>query len=343
MKMRIELTLQQKEARAAFRAFVDREISPDANQFDQEERIPSELIRKMAECKYLAMAVPKENGGVGADMITFGLLGEELGRGCPSVGALLTVHGMVTTALARWGNPKQKAFWLPKMATGETIGAFALTEPNIGCDAKGIETVATCQADKYVLNGEKRWITFGQVADVFLVFAQADGKTTAFLVEKDAPGLSIIPLRGLLGLRASMLAELHLDGCLVSQENVVGGQGFGFVAVAMSALDLGRYSVATSCVGIGQACLEASLQYTCERKQFGVALKEHQLIREMIANMATHVKAARLLCYHAGYLKDINDQSATAETLVGSQGSQRRCPNSWRQWMRERVSRATIL
>jgi alkylation response protein AidB-like acyl-CoA dehydrogenase len=147
-------------------------------------------------------------------------------------------------------------------------------------------------------------------------FDEAHGKPVAFLVERERPGLEINPLRGLLGTRASMLAEMRLEACRVPQENRIGGLGFGFAAVALTALDLGRYSVAMGCVGIGQACLEACLQYTSQRRQFGVLLQEHQLVREMVANIATNVKAARLLCYHAGYLHDSNAPTATAETLV---------------------------
>ena len=314
--MKIELTPKQKDAQAAFRAFADEEIFPYANQFDQEERIPSELISKMARKKYLSTVLPEESGGLGLDMITFGLLNEEIGRACSSVRSLLTVHGMVSYAILRWGTQHQKEFWLPKLATGEVIAAFALTEPNVGSDAKSIETTAERQGDVYILNGRKKWITYGQIADLFLVFAQCDGKPSAFLVERNSPGLTTRPVQGLLGTRASMIAEVHLNECQVPKENLVGGLGFGFSAVALSALDLGRYSVAWGCVGIGQACLDASLKYTSERKQFGVYLKRHQLIQQMIANMVTNVRAARLLCYHAGYLKDIGDPGATMATLV---------------------------
>jgi alkylation response protein AidB-like acyl-CoA dehydrogenase len=314
--MKIELAPHQQDAKAAFRAFVDREIAPHANQFDQEERIPRELIANMAQEKYLGAVIPQENGGAGMDMITFGVLNEQVGRGCSSARSLLTVHSMVAAAILRWGRPHQKERWLPLLATGQVIGAFALTEPGVGSDAKSIETTAEQRGTAYILNGNKKWITYGQIADLFLIFAQCDGKPVAFLVESDRPGLETRPQRGLLGTRASMVAQVNLNACEVPQENRIGGLGFGFAAVALTALDLGRYSVAAGCVGIGQACLEACLQYTDGRKQFGVLLKEHQLIREMVANMVTQVKAARLLYYRAGYLKDSGDSTSTAETLV---------------------------
>lgn len=314
--MKIELTPEQQAARAEFRAFADAEIMPYADQFDCEEGLPSTLIQKMAQRKYLSTILPAEVGGLGLDMISFGLLNEEIGRACSSTRSLLTVHGMASYAILRWGTRTQKEYWLPRLAAGETIGAFALTEPNIGSDAKHIETTAERQDDVYVLNGHKKWITFGQLADLFLVMTQTEGKHSAFLVEKNTPGFTIQPMRGLLGTRASMLAELHLEGCRVPKANLIGGPGMGFGTVALSALDVGRYSVAWGCVGIGQACLEASLKYSSERKQFGAPLKSFQLIQEMIANMVAQVKAARLLCYQAGYLKDSNHPSATAETLV---------------------------
>lgn len=314
--MKIELTLQQKEAQASFRAFADKEIFPHADYFDQEQKIPAELIAKLAQKKYLSTVLPEDYGGLGLDMITFGLLNAEIGRACSSVRSLLTVHSMVSYAILRWGTQAQKERWLPKLATGEIIGAFALTEPNIGSDAKQIETTAEKQDDGFVLNGQKKWITYAQIADLFLIIAKCDGKPSAFLVERNSPGLSVEPTWGLLGTRASMLGKLHMDNCQVRKENLIGGLGFGFSTVALSALDLGRYTVAWGSVGIGQACLEASLKYSNERIQFGEPLKNHQLIKELIANMTTNVKAARLLCYAAGYLHDVGDPSATAETLV---------------------------
>jgi alkylation response protein AidB-like acyl-CoA dehydrogenase len=314
--MQIELTRQQKEDKAAFRAFVDEEIIAHANRCDREEHTPRELIEKFAQKGYLGAVLPKDWGGSGMDAITYGLLSEEIGRGCSSLRSLLTVHSMVAYALFKWGSKFQKEYWLPKLASGEVIAAFALSEPNVGSDAKSVETTAMRSGNSYVLNGQKKWITYGQIADVFLVFAQYEDKPSAFLIEKNSPGLSIKPIFGMLGVRASMLAELHLNDCQIPQENLVCRQGFGFSHVASSALDYGRYSVAWGCVGIAQACLEACLQYTSQRQQFGVYLKEHQLIQQMITEMIANVKAARLLCYQAGYLKDIGDPKSIMETSI---------------------------
>ncbi|MBW4569117.1 MAG: acyl-CoA dehydrogenase family protein [Tolypothrix carrinoi HA7290-LM1] len=314
--MKLELSAQQKNAKAEFRAFVNQEICPDAGEWDRKEFTPPKLIIKIAERGFLGAILPHEYGGQGMDMITYAILNEEIGRGCSSVRSLLTVHNMVAHALCKWGNKFQKQYWLPKFASGEMIAAFALSEPNVGSDAKSVETTATLADDAYILNGQKKWITYGQIADVFLVFAKCEGKPTAFLVEKNSPGLSVKPMSGILGVRASMSAELQFNNCHVSLENLVGKLGFGFSYIAATALDYGRYSVASGCVGIAQACLEACIKYTNERKQFGVYLKEHQLIRQMISQMIANVKAARLLCYQAGYLKDINDPNSIMETSI---------------------------
>ena len=314
--MQIELTPQQKNAQAEFRTFVDQEIVPHADGYDREECTPPMLIEKLAQRGYLGAVLPKDSGGRGMDMITYGFLNEELGRGCSSLRSLLTVHSMVSHALLKWGSKFQKEYWIPKLASGEVIAAFALSEPNVGSDAKSVETTASISGDSYVLNGKKKWITYGQIADFFLVFVQYQGKPCAFLVERNSPGLLIKPIFGMLGVRASMLAELHLNDCRIPLDNLVCRQGFGFSHVASSALDYGRFSVAWGCVGIAQACLEACIQYTSVRKQFGVYLKEHQLIRQMIAEMVVNVKAARLLCYQAAYLKDIGDPKSIMEVSI---------------------------
>ena len=314
--MQIELTSQQKEAKAKFRAFTDEEIVPYADRTDQEEYTSKEVIERVAQQGYLGAIMPKERGGSGMDMITYGLLNEEMGRGCSSVRSLLTVHSMVAQAILKWGSKFQKEHWIPKMASGEVIAAFGLSEPNVGSDAKKVETTATVSEKFYVLNGQKKWITYGQIADIFLVFAQCEGKPTAFIVEKNTPGLSVKPIFGMLGTRGSMLAQLYLNECRIPQENLVCKEGFGFSHVASSALDYGRYSVAWGSIGIAQACLEACIQYTSKRKQFDVYLKDHQLIRQIITEMITNIKAARLLCYQAGYLKEIGDSKSMMETSI---------------------------
>lgn len=312
--MNLELTPEQRALRAEVRAFVESEIAPHAGQWDREESTPRALINQLAERGWLGSMVPAEHGGKGLDMISYGVLTEEIGRGCSSIRSLLTVHDMVCRGILRWGSSPQKESWLPRLARGEILGAFALSEPNAGSDAMGIETTAVEMDGGFALDGSKKWITYGQIADLFLLFAKLDGKPTAFLVERETPGLTVTPLRGILGTRASMLAELKLEGARTS--SMVGRPGFGVSHVMGAALDQGRYSVACGSVGIAQACLEASLAYARERQQFGQPLFEHQLVRAMLSDMTANVRAARLLCMRAGWLRDTGDPGAIAETSV---------------------------
>lgn len=314
--MKLELNPQQASRRAAFRQFADAEIAPHAERFDREECIPTELIRTLGGRGYLGSIIGEEWGGSGFDFTTYGLLNEEVGRACSSVRSLLTVHDMVSLSILKWGSAGQQQTWLPKLASAERLAAFAVTEPDTGSDARSVATEAVARNGSYVLNGGKKWITFGQIADLFLVLAQCDGKPTTFLVERESPGLSVRPINGMLGVRASMLAELTFNDCEIPRENLLGRVGFGLLSAISTGLGLGRYSVAWGCVGIAQACLEACVRYTGERKQFGVFLKEHQLIRQMMSEMLVNVKAARLLCNQAGYLKETGDPREVMETFV---------------------------
>ncbi|HTQ78418.1 MAG TPA: acyl-CoA dehydrogenase family protein [Thermoanaerobaculia bacterium] len=314
--MIVELTAEQRAARAEFRAFAQAEVAPHADRFDREEAIPAELIGKLAAQRYLGSLVHPRHGGPGRGFLTYGLLTEELGKACSSVRSLLTVHDMVAHAIERWGSEAQRDRWLPLLGRGEVLGALALSEPGAGSDASGVATEARSEGDFFVLSGTKKWISFGQIAHLFLLIARAEGKPTAFLVERDSPGFSARPIHGLLGTRASMLAELSLEDCRVPRANLIGRIGFGVSHVAGAALELGRYSVAWGSVGIGQACLDASSSYATSRQQFGKPLSDHQLIRAMLSDMIVNVRAARLLCCRAGYLKERGDPGAFMEIMA---------------------------
>ncbi|HEX9945443.1 MAG TPA: acyl-CoA dehydrogenase family protein [Thermoanaerobaculia bacterium] len=314
--MKLELSAEQRAARAEFRAFAAAEVAPHADRWDREGAIPPELIGRLRERGYLGSNVSPQYGGCGRDMITYGLLTEEIARGCSSVRSLLTVHDMVAHAIHRWGSREQKETYLPRMARGEVLGALALSEPNAGSDAKSVETTAADGGDVWVLNGRKKWITGGQIAGLFLAFAQVDGQPAAFLVEREAPGLTVQPLQGIVGTRASMLAELLFADCRVPKGQLVGRPGFGISHVAAAALEQGRYSVAWGAVGIVQACLDACRTYAAERRQFGAPLADHQLIRAMLTDMIVGVRAARLLCLRAGWLRDAGDPGAFMETMA---------------------------
>jgi glutaryl-CoA dehydrogenase (non-decarboxylating) len=312
----MELNLQRRRLRTEFRQFVDAHVVPEANAWDRQELMPPEVVRQLANHGYLGAVVPVSKGGAGFDSVEFGLLNEELGRGCSSLRSLLTVHSMVALTISRWGTEALKTQWLEKLGQGQVIGAFALTEAEAGSDAREIGTEAIESGDDFVLTGHKKWITFGQMADLFLVFAKSRRGHCAFVLERNAPGLVTSPVHGMLGTRAAMMAELRLDQCRVPKSNLIGAPGFGLSHIASSALDCGRYSVAWGCVGIGQACLESCLQYAGQRKQSGVLLHEHQLIQRMITQMVAGVKAARLLCCHAGQLKDAGDPDSIIETSI---------------------------
>jgi glutaryl-CoA dehydrogenase (non-decarboxylating) len=312
----MELSSQQQRLRTEFRQFVDAQVIPKANAWDRQELMPSEVVRQLASRGYLGAVLPARQGGAGFDSVEFGLLNEELGRGCSSLRSLLTVHSMVALTISRWGTEALKAQWLKKLAQGHAIGAFALTEAEAGSDAREISTEAVESGDDYILTGHKKWITFGQTADLFLVFARSLRGHCAFVVERATSGLVTSPVHGMLGTRASMMAELHLEQCRVPKRNLVGAPGFGLSHIASSALDCGRYSVAWGCVGIGQACLESCLRYASQRKQSGTLLRDHQLIQRMITQMVAGVKAARLLCCHAGQLRDAGDPVFLIETSI---------------------------
>ena len=314
--MNLELTADQRQKRSEYRAFAATEIAPYADRWDREEKIPAELVAKLRERGYLGSLLPPETGGGRTDMIAYGLLTEEIGRACSSVRSLLTVHDMVAHAIQRWGSRELKDRYLPAMARGELLGALALSEPNAGSDAKSVETTATEDGDSWVIEGRKKWTTFGQIANLFLVFAQADGKPAAFLMERETPGVTVQPLRGITGTRASMLAELFFEGCRIPKGHLVGRVGFGVSHVAAAALEQGRYSVAWGSVGLAQACLDACRTYAAERRQFGVPLADHQLIRRMLTDMIVDVRAARLLCLRAGGLREAGDPGAFMETMA---------------------------
>lgn len=314
--MTFELTAEQQARHAAFREFADREIAPHAGRFDREQQLPPELFESLAKRGYLGAIIPRDQGGSGLDHISYGLLHEETAGASASVQSLLTVQGIVAASLMRWGSKRQKAHWLPRMASGEVRGSFALSEPNVGSDARNVETSARRVPGGYVLNGVKTWISHGQTANVFLVFGQAEDGPCAFLIERETPGLTIEPIHNMFGSRASMLARLTFSNCEIGEDCRVSREGFGFSHVAASALDHGRYCVAWGSVGIAQACLNTSVQYTRTRKQFGVFIEQHPLVRQKLTSMIANVKAARLLCFEAGYGKDTGSADAIVSTMI---------------------------
>jgi butyryl-CoA dehydrogenase len=307
--MHLELTDEQRAVREMARKFADEYIVPVARDNDANERFPGDIIETMGALGLLGGPVPVEYGGAGLDHISQALITEEIGKACSSVRTTISVQiSLVELSLARWGSEEQKRRYLPALCSGKLIGCFGLTEPNAGSDPSGMETSAVADGDHWVLNGQKIWISNGGVADLAIIFAQTDRSKAhrgigAFLVERHTPGFSSRDMHGKLGLRASNTGELILDDCRIPKEQLLGKVGDGF-KVAMSALDNGRFSVAAGCVGICQGCVEASVRYAKERKQFGRAIGSFQLVQDLIARMIVDTEAARLLVFRAGHLKN---------------------------------------
>jgi len=307
--MNFDLTDEQKAIRELARKFADEEIAPSAKERDEKEIFPAEILRKMGPLGMLGGPIPKEYGGPGLDYIAHAILTEEVGRACSSVRTTLSVHiSLVQLTILKWGTEAQKKRWLPRLASGEILGCFGLTEPDTGSDAANQKTTAAKKGDRWVLNGAKMWISNAGQAELAIIFAQTDKKKgakglAAFLVERSTPGYSTKDIHGKLGMRSSNTGEIILEDCAVPKENELGKVGDGF-KVAMSALDNGRYSVAAGSVGLIQACREASVKYSKERIQFGKPIASFQLVQEMIARMRVSEDAARLLVYQAGHLKN---------------------------------------
>lgn len=314
--LRLEASPSQRQARQDCRAFVEQHIAPFAGAWDRAGEMPIELVPELRRHGYLGSILPADVGGGGVDAVTYGLLTEEIGRGCSSVRSLLTVHDMSTLALLRWGSAQVKEELVPVMARGERLGALALSEPGAGSDPSAVTTTARQDGEDFVLDGIKKWTTFGEIADELLVLARLGDRLTTFVVSADAPGLRREPLRHMVGTRASRLATITFDGCRVPAHRQVGRPGFGLSHVVGTALDHGRFSVACGSVGIAQACLEASLDYAAERSQGGSRIAEHQLIQRRLTDMIAGTRAARLLCCRAGYLRQEKDPAAISETMI---------------------------
>lgn len=330
--MDFELSPEQQRIQSLARAFADDEVAPLAREADETGVFPMQLIGRMAELGFLGGPIAREYGGAAMDAVSFALVSEELGRADSSVRGLLTVHAsLVSGCIQQWGTDEQKRRYLPKLASGEWLGCYCLTEPDAGSDAASIQTTATSDGDDYLLDGEKIWITNGNLAHLAIVFATRDHAARhkgicAFLVETDTPGMRREKMAGVeLGHRASDHAHIACEHCRVPASALLGVPGAGF-SVAMSALDRGRLGVAAGAVGIGQACLDACVTWARERRQFGRRLGDFQMVQATIANMAADIAAARLLVYRAAWLVDQGrpaTQAASAAKLFATEAAAR--------------------
>lgn len=302
------LTEEQQAIRQMAAEFADKELAPHARELDAKGEYPWDNLRKLARYGYLGMMLPAEFGGSGADVLSHTLCVEEVSRACAATGVIMEIHNSLTCdGIYRFGTDEQKARYLPALARGEKIGAFALTEPGAGSDPSGIRTVAARDGNDFVINGTKHFITGAGQAHVYLLFAMTDPSKgtkgiSAFIVEKGMPGLSFGPPEDKMGIRASHTGELIFSDCRVPAENLVGSEGEGY-KIALTLLDGGRIGIGAQAVGIARAAFDAALRYSQERVQFGQAISGFQAIQWMLADMATEIEAARLLVYRAAYLR----------------------------------------
>ncbi|WP_225845887.1 acyl-CoA dehydrogenase family protein [Streptomyces sp. HPF1205] len=332
--MDLELSEEQAAVKALARDFTDREIVPNAVAWDRAESVDRGVVKKLGDLGFLGLTIGEEYGGSGGDHLAYCLVTEELGRGDSSVRGIVSVSlGLVAKSIAHWGTERQRRTWLPRLTSGDAVGCFGLTEPGVGSDAASLTTRARRDGDSYVISGSKMFITNGTWADVVLLFARTGGEghkgISAFLVPADSPGLSRREIHGKLGLRGQATAELALDGVRVPADAMLGPEGKGF-SVAMSALAKGRMSVAAGCVGIARACLEAAVAYAGQREQFGAPIARHQLVQEMLADIAVDVDAARLLTWRVADLIDRGLPFATESSAAKLYASEAavRCANN---------------
>jgi alkylation response protein AidB-like acyl-CoA dehydrogenase len=303
-----ELSEEQRGIQALAREVARTEIAPHAAAWDEEARFPAELIPRLAELGLLGVCVPEEHGGAGADFLSYVLVLEELSHADAGVGVTVAVHtSAATLPLLRFGTEEQIGRFVPPLARGEHLGAFALTEPGAGSDAGSLRTQATRDGETYRLTGTKQWITNGSHASTFLLFARTDPETTsargisAFVL--DAEHVRVTREERKLGIRSSSTADLALEDVSVPADRLVGEDGHGF-AIALATLDGGRIGIAAQALGIAQAAYEVARAHALERHQFGRRIADFQAIQWKLADMATEIDAARLLTYRAAWLKD---------------------------------------
>ncbi|WP_226581468.1 acyl-CoA dehydrogenase [Halobacillus litoralis] len=324
--MNFTLTEEQEMLRRMVRDFAKNEVEPTAAERDEEERFDRAIFDKMAELGLTGIPWPEEYGGIGSDFVSYVIAVEELSRVCASTGVTLSAHiSLASWPIYKFGTEEQKKKYLTQLASGEKLGAYALSEPGAGSDVSSMRTQAKLQGDHYVLNGNKVWITNGGVADIYVVFAKTDPDQgnrgiSAFIVEKDTPGFSTGKKEKKLGIRSSPTTELIFEDCKIPKENLLGEEGKGF-KVAMMTLDGGRNGIAAQAVGIAQGALDEATSYAKEREQFGKPIANLQGISFKIADMATEIEASRLLTYQAAYLESeglpYSKASAMAKLFAG--------------------------
>lgn len=307
--MNFSLTKQQLLFQQMIREFAEKEVKPLAAEVDEQERFPMETVEKMAKIGIMGIPIPKQYGGAGGSNLLYSIAVEELSAACATTGVIVSAHTSLCAApILEHGTEAQKQKYLPKLASGEWIGAFGLTEPNAGTDASAQQTTAVLDGDNYIINGSKIFITNAIYAHVYVIFAMTDKSLgvkgiTAFIVEKGTPGFSIGKKEKKMGIRGSATCELIFENCIVPKENLLGKVSGGF-GIAMKTLDGGRVGIASQALGIAQGAMDETVKYIKERKQFGKPLSAFQNTAFQMADLQTRVEAARLLVRSAAFKKD---------------------------------------
>lgn len=307
------LTEDHIMVRDMVRKLATEEIAPRAAEYDRTREFPWDNIKKMAELGLMGVTVPEQYGGAGMDTLAYVLVIEELSKACASTGVICAVQNSLGCyPILAFGNEEQKKKYLPQIASGQRIAAYALTEPGSGSDAAGMTTTCVQDGDHWVLNGQKNWITNSTAAEIYIVYATKDasqkGKNTCcFIVEKGTPGFTIGKHEETMGVRASGTCPLSFENVRIPKENMLGPEGKGF-PIALATLDTGRIGIAAQAVGIAQAALDHAIRYSKERQQFGKAISEFQLVQEMLVRMATEIEAARLLVWQAACKRDSGEK-----------------------------------
>lgn len=327
--MDFQLTEEQRLTRDMARNFVDREVIPHVREWEEKGEIPRSVIDKMAQLGMMGGPIPPEYGGAGMDYVSFMLLVEEIARGSTSLRTTISVQvSLAETTFLMWGTEEQKRMYLVPLTKGEKLGAWALTEPNAGSDAANLQTTARRDGNEWVLNGSKRFISNGSVADYVVVYAREPGTKrhegmSAFVVQKGTPGFSVtrVESKTKLGMHASPTADLAFDECRIPGDALIGKKGEGW-SMAMYTLNQGRLGVAAGAVGVARAALDAAVKYSKERKAFDRPIAHFQLIKEMIAESSVEIEAARLLYLRAAQMKDLgldNTLEVSMAKLFGAQ------------------------
>jgi len=318
--MNFDYTPEQVELRKTVREFAQAEIAPQVMEWDEAQTFPLEVIRKIGELGYMGTIFPEELGGAGLGYIDYSIVIEELARVDPSVGLIVAAHtSLAANHIYSMGSEEQRRRYLPRLARGEWIGCWSLTEPEAGSDAAGTRSTALRQGDSWVLNGSKTFTTNAHHADVCVAMAVTDRGAaqhgiSAFIIDKDTPGFRLGRKENKLGMRASATGEVIFENCRLAGSQLLGRQGEGFVD-SLKVLDGGRISIAALAVGTAQGAYDEALKYSKQRKQFGRFISEFQAIQFKLADMAAGIQAARLLTYHAGWMKDRN-QRVTKEAAI---------------------------